>query len=619
MLNRSSAWLLGALLMLWPLVQGAQAQEEIIQGELITLEGIETIGNGVGIYSTPPPRPAGAYMDSTFHTTFVPEAPGATPETSFVPGPPTDAPTEVTLLTPLAPGDFEQYRNTNLAPNNTSASTATSAIDEPSLGKNGRMLWYTGNWFSGFSADAGQTWQFVDPYDNHPADGILDQPTGAGTFCCDQVVYYERQHNLMIWLKQYNRSGSTSTDSNVQRICVARSQSNINNNSWICWDFRSPNGTWYDFPNLSVSDNYLYMTTNDFLIGSSTTSNSDIFRCPLEDMADGGGLSCWHWNLTNPSPRCVDTPGTTMYCATHASTGSIRIYKNLESSTSLTNNTISHSTYTTGNMTATCADGNDVTNRADTRILAAWYSSSTNIGFGWTVSQNGGSRPYPYVRFVRVNPSANTLLQEFDLFSNTQAWYYPAAHRNDRGHVGGVINYGCGGGTGWPSAVAFINDDYNNFPDISGGAAGFCGANCSTFASSNDAPDADVWGDYNTSRRDVPYGYTWVGAGHRITGGGGNGNVVPEFIWFMRERDLPPSSNTIYVDLANTSRYEIGTFSQPYSSVFEGDFAMQPTDLLVIKGYGSGSVYDETLIFDTEGNVIKQSTSTGDVLIGGND
>jgi hypothetical protein len=80
-----------------------------------------------------------------------------------------------------------------------------------------------------------------------------------------------------------------------------------------------------------------------------------------------------------------------------------------------------------------------------------------------------------------------------------------------------------------------------------------------TFASSGDAPSSNSWGDYKTARRVVPYGTTCVGAGHRITGGGDNANVVPELIWLGRERDMPPSTNTEYVDLNNTSRYETGS------------------------------------------------------------
>jgi hypothetical protein len=87
--------------------------------------------------------------------------------------------------------------------------------------------------------------------------------------------------------------------------------------------------------------------------------------------------------------------------------------------------------------------------------------------------------------------------------------------------------------------------------------------------------------------------------------------VVPEFVWFGRERDMPPAVNTIYVDLANTTGYETGDPAHPYDTVNEGEYALQPEDFLIIR---SGT-YTEDVLFDTEAEV---SPEGGTVTIQGN-
>jgi hypothetical protein len=58
-------------------------------------------------------------------------------------------------------------------------------------------------------------------------------------------------------------------------------------------------------------------------------------------------------------------------------------------------------------------------------------------------------------------------------------------------------------------------------------------------AEGDDGPNSNRWGDYYTSRRQDPYGDTWVGGAHVLRGGGGNANAEPHFVWFGRESDQP--------------------------------------------------------------------------------
>ncbi|HUF10749.1 MAG TPA: hypothetical protein VMO47_15625 [Rhodothermales bacterium] len=131
-----------------------------------------------------------------------------------------------------------------------------------------------------------------------------------------------------------------------------------------------------------------------------------------------------------------------------------------------------------------------------------------------------------------------------------------------------------------------------------------------TFATSNDGPNDNEWGDYLTARRHFPYENTWVGSGFRLTGGGDEGDVVPEFVWFGRERDTPPATNIVYVNKNNTAGYEIGTLSNPYNTVDEGSIALQPGDVLRIEQ----NTYGENVLFNTDANVENRN---GTVVIQG--
>lgn len=84
-----------------------------------------------------------------------------------------------------------------------------------------------------------------------------------------------------------------------------------------------------------------------------------------------------------------------------------------------------------------------------------------------------------------------------------------------------------------------------------------------------------------------------------MSAGGNNGDTVPEFIWFGRERDMPPDANVIYVDHLNNTGYEIGTSDHPFNTAEEGEFALQPGDDLMIRT----GTYNEELIFDTQSEV----------------
>ena len=567
---------------------------------------------------------------------------------------PMNPPTEVTEFArerdsgagPMAPGDFTWFENTAL----TTAATndRNSNRNEPSFGAAGNVVFWTGNWYASVSTDGGQTFSYIDPADNFPADGIPDPVHGG--FCCDQIAYYERTRGMMFWLLQYLDDGNT----NAQRIAIADSQDDVANNTWYMYDFRPGNFGWastgffLDFPDLAMSDNYLYYTTNVFTVPGDVYSGAVIVRIALDDLFDGGTIQYEYITTTLGGWRMTQGATTTMYFGQHISTSRIRLYEWDEGSNSVYWNAVDHNGFIYGaggemsaptiedtgdadagppgalqdnakNWTPNEWAGHTVTLRpgeateeqfeiffstANTlwipgdwvvnpqpgdnyhigtywlrklfsRILGAWVADGV-IGFMWTGAQGGGF-PYPQVQVLRINESTRGFLSQGQIHNPDVAWVYPSVHPNDRGDIAGTIAFG--GGSEYPSAAAWIADDYNG--------DNVTPAEVYLIVAGDSGPpqgrsDRD-WGDYLTARRHVQSGNTWGGSAFAMVGGMLRFDVSPRYVWFGRERDTPPATNMIYVNWSNATGLQNGTSANPYNNVNAGAFAGKNGDTIRIQ------------------------------------
>jgi hypothetical protein len=168
----------------------------------------------------------------------------------------------------------------------------------------------------------------------------------------------------------------------------------------------------------------------------------------------------------------------------------------------------------------------------------------------WNSSQNGSSRPYPYVRAAILNPSTLAVLSQPDVFNPSFAWLFPAMSVNERGHLGGTID--ALGGTLFPTITSVIRDDLSADPLTSGWEVyGIAGSNSGTFGR---------YGDYNGSMPHEKYPKTWLAVGHTQVGGSDNSNSVVHNYWFSRQRDNPVQ--TCYI----LTRTHTGSGSDPSAS-----------------------------------------------------
>lgn len=442
--------------------------------------------------------------------------------------PPVDPPTKANLdkrwlmdssrkLGPEAANDFTYGIVHDLTP--TEASGNRSVIDEPSVANVGNTVFYSGNWYAARSSDGGQSFTYVSPYDTFPS-------INKG-FCCDQIVNYAPNQNMVLWAVQYLKDSTSGT----LRIARAIGETAVANNTWTYYDFNPRSfgfatNNWLDFPNMTVSDNYLYVTSNVYSTTNDSFTGSVIWRLSLSALAAGGSLNFSHFTSTNiPSLRCTEGARATMYWGSLLSTTQVRIHRWDDSGANVFWDDVNVNSFIFLNRdgVATSPDGTNWAARADSRILGAWVGGGV-IGLMWAAKQ-GGSFPYPYTIVARFNESNRTLLSQNPIWSPQYAWLYPSASVNLAGHVAGLINFG--GGSTYPSTQIFISDDVQN---------GFNPPALYSAAASNIGPSSNAWGDYHTIRRHKQSPNTWVASTHYVNNTGSN--VVPRYLWVGRERDF---------------------------------------------------------------------------------
>ena len=415
---------------------------------------------------------------------------------------------------PALPDDFTIFRDTVM--NDTFTNDSTSSTNEPSLGMTCGEVLYTGNWYASLSTDYGQTFSFINP--------ATFFPSVNNGFCCDQVVYYEPSRGIMLWYLQY----VSDATGNTVRLAVTDDPANIATRVWY-YDitpqlFGFAAGIWFDFPDLSASDNFLYITTN-----FGNMAGSIVMRLDLDDLANAAGVTLENFRPSLPNMRATHGAAGTMYVGTQVDTDTLRIFSWPEGNAAPTSVDRNVDQYFKGSS-APSPDGTDWVARDFNDILAAWVADG-NVGFMWGSAQGGGFT-WPNVRYARFNQAGLGLSDQGQIWNPDTAWAYPAVHPNDNGNIGGVIAAG-GGGTlvPWPSLFAWISDDVNGDTIVP--------LENRLVSNGDDGPNSNRWGDYYTSRRQDPYGNTWAAGGHVMRGGGGGTSTEPHFVWFGRESDAP--------------------------------------------------------------------------------
>ena len=255
-------------------------------------------------------------------------------------------------------------------------------------------------------------------------------------------------------------------------------EAGVSGGSWRFWDvqadelgFTETNPyAWLDYPQLALSSNYLYITTNVFQGTASdpdcgnpadcTQLGSVVVRVSLSTLAtlpQGQVLTGDSYSAACSSSFCLDsfTPVTqatsAMYFAADPGTASssdpvyLRSFtwpENVAAPTSAIN--VAHSAFPYMVSDGVCTDpgGHNACGRDDSRVRTGWLSQGL-VSFLWDVKQGGtppgapGSNPYPYVQGLTVNPSTGmTLVDQPSFYSPTSAAVYVSVAANAAGNLG---------------------------------------------------------------------------------------------------------------------------------------------------------------------------------------
>jgi hypothetical protein len=400
---------------------------------------------------------------------------------------------------------------------------------EPSTAHNRDTYFGTGNTYGTLSKDSGMTWTHVNPFTLFPASD--------GGVCCDQRVIYDAGSDLTFWYIQYRYSSTTQNGG--FRIAWTQGRDNLRNSAWTSAYFNAGSfgyvNNWLDFPDIAVSNAYLYITSNVFN-ASSIYQDSILGRISLVDFTDGGGISMAFYRRNGgmgggASYRFTQTyngaPSSAMYWASHNSTSSIRIFEWLDGNAARSadiDRTID--TWTSGAGSSVGPDGRDWIGFDDHRI-ASGYVSGTEGGFLWT-SRDGGSFPHNYVQVARFTPATRAIIATDQVWSTDTDLAYPACGVNNQGHKGVVVSRGSA--TAHVATWAFLVDNY---------APSWFGQSVFTVTSGTNGSPSNRWGDYHSVVANRIETSTFVGTAMHMSGGTATSNTVHEMAWFGRDDYTP--------------------------------------------------------------------------------
>jgi hypothetical protein len=391
--------------------------------------------------------------------------------------------------------------------NDTDTSGQTSSVGEPSIAGIGQNILVTGNWYASRSSDGGNNWNPVDPFNFFPSadDG----------FCCDQTLHNDPARDLTFWLLQYGQKDGRNT----LRVAV-NNTTTLDDTGWYWWDLVPDQidaqwqDQWFDYNHAALSDNFLYVVSNVFSTPGDQFIRSVVFRFPLDDLTSSDGNPGVEFFETDEfSVRCSQGATDVMYFACHIDGGQIRLFEWPESdqTASFVDITVGPWVGGGGGYSAPGPDGNNWLRRADPRITGGWVSDNI-IGFMWSANRSS-SRPFPYVRVVRIDANTKQIVDEPDIWNPSFAYAYPEACPNSNGEVG--ITLFRGGSNIHPGHVVGMWDGAAGSWTLQGNIDGTNG------------PADRKWGDYITCRKHPTDPTGWLAVGFTLQGGNTRDDIQP--------------------------------------------------------------------------------------------
>lgn len=422
------------------------------------------------------------------------------------------------------PGTFVIGRNN---PNPMAATSGVgSTLAEPGAANNGVHVFYTGNTHAEFSTDGGATYTAVT---------IPGGPDDAPIACCDLDVLLDNARRVTFWSVLYLNSGGTN---GVIRIFVRPDIPLANSCSYDIDPAGTANNITPDYPHLGLSNNHLYLTTNN--IGSAGWVGAQVRRFNIDQMADcAATVTTDVFTYKGRVGQRVLVPAQgaweTIYWGMLENTTTFRIFQWKQTSPTPTSVTRIIQASTFANPDCRGGVGNfDFIERSTAWSITGFRLRGAvgkgQIAFFWNVGPDS-AHPQGHVHAAVFSEGSFSLLAQPHIFNSAFCFGYPAVAANKRGDLGMTIAAGGKAGGGGTAAQGFVGMD----DDFTSGIGNF-GTFALTAAGTHNRSDGR-YGDYFTAHPWEPCEKWFNATNYALNGGSATTNVNARYVEFGRNRD----------------------------------------------------------------------------------
>jgi hypothetical protein len=344
-----------------------------------------------------------------------------------------------------APVIFKQNNSVgiNSAGTNCSPGVAPASCAEPSGDSGGGVVFVSANWTAAYSTNGGTSFTAINPTTIFPNDAI--------GFCCDQVVQYVPSIDRFIWLLQGGGGIRIAAASPTQI-------QNSGGTAWTYWNlgpatFGQPSGTGFDYPDMSVGTNNLYLSWDVGFPKCPAGCNSglEVVRIPLSQIQAGGTI---FFGYTKPSDSSLawgshltqDT-GNEIFWAGHNGNSSLRVFSLAEGSNTYFWRDIGISSWPNNTLSSTTPDGQDWLKFGfPGNGLIGATRSSNQLWFAWMAGTNN-SFAQAHIQIVTLDRSNSfQKTQQVQIWNSGIAFGYPSLTTNNcTGEIGLSLAYGGNG------------------------------------------------------------------------------------------------------------------------------------------------------------------------------
>ena len=401
--------------------------------------------------------------------------------------------TKLIFYQTIAEGDFRLFRD-----DGNIATPENSFTGEPAVANaittNGELILYSANHFVAkaiYHSGILSNWVYAtsSPTNPNSFNGVFSFDNAG-----DNDVVYDPHNRIFIWYMQgQNGSFKLSTSRDLDH--------------WNSWNVRAYGfdsrwtvplyaNLWWDYPQLAISNNNLFITTNVMVgnpegnpptpscggtvngvmlgCGSNSYETSIVMRINLGQLSQGLHPIPLNYIFDGIGFGLAEGASDEMFFAAHLENNLVRVFGWNDALASPRVADIHVPAWNhTGATDCRVMDGSNPCSSILYQIRSGWIKDG-KVGFFWNVGAGCTSSfirpdlvrdtcfPFPYVNAATFSATTLAYLGRPYLWHPNFAWVNAFASPNDRGV--GIVAWKVGGTAGYPQVKAGIDDNFNGDP-----------------------------------------------------------------------------------------------------------------------------------------------------------